>query len=144
MQPTNAQRSPTSSLRVLISIRPGFLQDSIRAILASFSYIQVIETGPGKDFCLEEVCQLHPQVILLDCAAANPGWGEFLHEVRRRQPDIACLALTHTSVTAHQALEQGAVESLSTGFTSLELALAIQRAAHSICQADLLPKDVKA
>jgi DNA-binding NarL/FixJ family response regulator len=129
MNPSCTEQVTPSRIRVLLAVKSGFLRDSINAFLQSFHYVKIVEAELNVEFCLAEISQLHPQVLILDCSSANPGWVGLLHEIHRCHADIACVAITHTNFATRQAIDLGAVAVLPNGFTSRELGLAICRAA---------------
>lgn len=122
-----SDKASAKRMRILISTESGFLRDSISTILHSFRFLTIVGDGVNPAESIKQLNQICPDVILIDCTCTNPCWSQFLDFITEKYSEIKCIAISDTFITTRQALESGAVEVLTYGFTSQELRMKIKK-----------------
>ena len=107
-------------------VRRGF-----RRLLEDESDMEVVgEAGDGEE-SIRLAKQLHPQVVVMDCALPGMNGLEATRQIREESPDTAVLMLSmHTESTwVRQAIEAGAKGYVLKNAMDLELGAAIRKVA---------------
>jgi len=107
-------------------VRRGF-----RRMLEDESDMEVVgEAGDGEE-SIKLAKQLHPQVVVMDCALPGMNGLEATRQIREESPDTAVLMLSmHTESTwVRQAIEAGAKGYVLKNAMDLELGAAIRKVA---------------
>ena len=120
-----------SKIRVLIVDDHAMFREGIRSLLQSYEDIEIIgEATQGKE-AIERVCQLTPQVVLMDIAMPVMGGLEATRRIQKESPGTKVLALTQYEDSEYilSMLRAGAKGYISKIATASELVSAI-RAVH--------------
>ncbi|MDX2503254.1 MAG: response regulator transcription factor [Gammaproteobacteria bacterium] len=83
-----------SSIRLFIAEDHAILREGLRALLAASPDIEIVgEAENGRD-AVRMVCQLKPQLVLMDLSMPHVNGTEAISLIKRREPDIKIIALT--------------------------------------------------
>jgi len=120
-----------SEVRVLIVDDHAMFREGIRALLQGYDDIEIVgEATEGRE-AIEKVCQLGPQVVLMDIAMPVMGGLEATRRLHKESPNTKVLVLTQYEDSEYilSVLRAGARGYISKTATGSELVSAI-RAIH--------------
>jgi DNA-binding NarL/FixJ family response regulator len=118
-------------ITVLLVDDHGLVRRGFRRMLEDESDMQVVgEAGNGEE-AIKLAKELHPQVVVMDCALPGMNGLDATREILEELPDTAVLMLSmHTESTwVRQALEAGARGYVLKNALDLELGAAIRKVA---------------
>jgi len=118
-------------ITVLLVDDHGLVRRGFRRMLEDESDMQVVgEAGDGEE-AIKLAKELHPQVVVMDCALPGMNGLDATREILEELPDTAVLMLSmHTESTwVRQALEAGARGYVLKNALDLELGAAIRKVA---------------
>jgi two-component system response regulator NreC len=117
-----------SKIRVLIADDHAMFREGIRALLGNYDDVQIVgEATDGKE-AVEKVCQLAPQVVLMDITMPAMNGLEATRRIHKEAPDVKVLALTQHEDSEYilSMLRAGARGYVSKTATGSELISAIR------------------
>jgi AmiR/NasT family two-component response regulator len=88
--------------------------------LSSFDFIEIVGRMTGERIRIEEVLQIQPDVLLIDCFSKTH-CTELLNLVHTRPFHMKCIAITDGFQTSKLVMEQGVDAALIKGFTRKDL-----------------------
>jgi two-component system chemotaxis response regulator CheY len=112
--------------KVLIVARPGRLRNSLQALLASTTQIEVVGQVDGSLELAKMIAQAMPDLVLLDVNLSRQRYETVLDQLRERWPRIRRLVLTENHRQQETARVAGADGVLMKGFVISDLLLTIQ------------------
>lgn len=83
-----------SSIRLFIAEDHAILREGLRALLASSPEIEIVGEAENGREAVQMVCQLKPQLVLMDLSLPHVNGTEAIRLIKRREPDIKIIALT--------------------------------------------------
>jgi len=120
-----------SKIRVLVVDDHAMFREGIRSLLEGYEDVEIVgEAAQGRE-AIEKVCQLAPQVVLMDIAMPVMGGLEATRRIQKESPNTRVLVLTQYEDSEYilSLLRAGARGYISKTATASELVSAI-RAVH--------------
>jgi len=120
-----------SKIRVLVVDDHAMFREGIRSLLEGYEDVEIVgEAAQGRE-AIEKVCQLAPQVVLMDIAMPVMGGLEATRRIQKESPNARVLVLTQYEDSEYilSLLRAGARGYISKTATASELVSAI-RAVH--------------
>lgn len=99
---------PEGKALTIIVSRPGAVRESLRAVLSSFSQLEVIGAVGGGLSALNKIREQRPSLLVIDGNLAEDEVLALLAQVRQEQPQVRCVVLVETSRQRGKALSAGA------------------------------------
>jgi DNA-binding NarL/FixJ family response regulator len=110
----------------LVVGRPGPLQDSLAALLATIPVVDMVVMSDDISAILDSLSDWNPDLILLDSALFDPGVSDVLCRARELRPHARWILLADNVQQQQDAAVGGADVALLKGSPAAELVLAIE------------------
>jgi DNA-binding NarL/FixJ family response regulator len=116
------------TVRVLIADDHAVMRDGLRALLRTEGDIDVVGAAEDGREAVRLVCELAPNVVVMDIAMPGLNGIEATREIRRRSPSTAVIMLSMHSTSEHvyRAFEAGASGYLLKKRAGAEIAVAVR------------------
>jgi len=117
-----------AKIRVLVVDDHAMFREGIRALLEGYDDVEIVgEATEGRE-AIEKVCQLAPQVVLMDIAMPVMGGLEATRRIQKETPNARVLVLTQHEDSEYilSLLRAGAKGYISKTATASELVSAIR------------------
>lgn len=99
---------PHQNISTIVVSRPGVMQQSLRALLASYPWLLIMtSTGDGLS-ALNQVAQHQPDLLIVDSNLLDEEIDALIRAVKVRQPALRCLVFLRSSQRATPTLAVGA------------------------------------
>jgi DNA-binding NarL/FixJ family response regulator len=111
----------------LVVGRPGPLQDSLAALLATIPALETVTLSGDISATLENVCAWNPDIVLLDSSTPGCTLSKVLDLVRQERPQMRWIVLADNVQQQQDAQADGADAALLKGAPAAELVMMIER-----------------
>jgi DNA-binding NarL/FixJ family response regulator len=118
---------PERKVLTIVVSRPGAVRESLRAVLSSFSQLEVIGAVGGGLSAMNKIREQRPSLLVIDGNFAEDEVVALLAQVRQEQPQVRCVVLVETSRQRGKVLSAGAHAVLQRGDPLENLQAAIER-----------------
>jgi chemotaxis response regulator CheB len=105
--------SKDGNLRAIVVSMPGTMQESLQANLDAMPGVKVIALAGGCLSAVRLVQEKQPDIVVVDSNLSEDEVLAFLNDVKRLQPKIRVVVLTHTTRQQRRILGGGADAVLS-------------------------------
>jgi chemotaxis response regulator CheB len=105
--------SKDGNLRAIVVSMPGTMQESLQANLDAMPGVEVIALAGGCLSAVRLVQEKQPDIVVVDSNLSEDEVLAFLNDVKRLQPEIRVVVLTHTTRQQRRILGGGADAVLS-------------------------------
>ena len=96
------------SVKTVLASRPGVIQSTLRATLASFPEIVLSGSASGGLSALHTVAQVHPALLVIDNNLSEEEVESLLHDAKVTEPQLHCVVLVDTVAEQRKSLASGA------------------------------------
>ena len=97
-----------TKVNTIVASRPGVMQATLRAALASLSDVNVIGSAGDGLSTLNLVREQRPDLLVVDCNLLEDEICALLRQVKQEHPLVRCLVLTQTRQQRIRAAAAGA------------------------------------
>ena len=118
------------TLSVLICAGPGLLRESLATILASFPFVEIVESEVEEINPFIQIYHSRPDIVFVDCSSL-PQCFDLIRTIEDWQPRVNCIAITETIQCSKLALDNGAEAALIKGFNNNDLYQTIRRVVYN-------------
>ena len=105
--PLNRQDQLATTQAIIVS-RPGIMQESLRAVLATAPQIEIIKSVGDGLSALDVVREQPPHLLVIDSNLLEDEIVALLRHVKQESPTVCCLVLTESIRQEEWALTRGA------------------------------------
>ena len=99
---------PRERVCTVVASRPGVMQDSLRAVLAGVSGVEVVGAAGDGLSTLNLVRERQPDLLVVDCNLLEDEVCALLRQVKGEWPHVRCLVLARTRPQRERATAAGA------------------------------------
>jgi len=108
----------TANISVLIVAKPGRLRDSLKALLRTVTYLDIVDQVDDACAALPLVAQCHPNLLLVGSNLPKSSVATLITTTKTRSPQTRCMVLVDNMDQLWQAKAAGADSVLLAGFPS--------------------------
>ena len=108
-------------LSTLIIADSGFIRDGLNTLLVTLPTVEVVGLATMETSGLELSKELHPDVILVDCTAANNKGLDFIRQVKAESVEAKIVIIAESYPDGKTARELGIERVLLNGYSNRDL-----------------------
>lgn len=105
---TQTRHQMQQKIATIVVSRPGVMQQSLRAILASYPWLSVVASSGDGLSALRQTAQHHPDLLVIDANLLDEEVDALIVAVKADRPGTRCLVFLYSSQREASALAAGA------------------------------------
>jgi DNA-binding NarL/FixJ family response regulator len=110
----------------LVVARPGLVRDGLQAVLSAIPEMDALEPADDRASALERLEEYRPDLVILDSSLPEGERCPALHQIKKRWPDVRCIAVADSPWQRRAMEDTGADTVLIEGFSAELLSTTIR------------------